>query len=44
MKYMLKQLGANANYYEEVMYFDIIQKSLISHANINANKNESLGK
>ena len=44
MKYVLRQLEANANYYEGALYFEIIQKSLISHANINANKNEALGK
>ena len=42
MKYVLKQLAANANYYEEALYFEIIQKSSISHANKNANKNEVL--
>ena len=41
MKYVLKQLAANANYYEEALYFEIIQKSSISHANKNANKNEA---
>ena len=37
-----EQLAVNANYYEEAMYFEIIQKSSISHANKNANKNEVL--
>ena len=35
-----EQLAVNANYYEEALYFEIIQKSSISHANKNANKNE----
>ena len=45
-----EQLAVNANYYEDVKdkknlsikSFEIIQKSSISHANKNANKNEVL--
>ena len=45
-----EQLAVNANYYEDakdkknlsMKSFEIIQKSSISHANKNANKNEAM--